>query len=133
MIKPIGVLAGAVSGGLVGFTASVIFNGTDILFPLVAFLLITLGAAFAAFVAGLLVFIDEKLDLSIQGLLAAGLCSANIIYLVMVVADIGMGTTPAPNYFQPGSLLGVALLGFASALGFYFGTRIIPRWLENRD
>lgn len=135
MIKPIGVLLGATCGGLLGFTTSVILNWMDphFMWPIVALILTTFGTAFAAFVAALLVFIDKKLDLSLQGLLAAGVGSSNIIYLVMVLADLGKGTTPAPNYFDPGALLGVALLGFASALGFYFGTRGIPRWLENRN
>lgn len=135
MIRPIGVLLGAVCGGLLGFITSAVFNWFDphFMWPLVALILTTFGCVFSAFVAGLLVFVDEKLDVSLQGLLAAGLGCANVVYLAFVVIDLGMGTTPAPNYLDPGSLLGVALLGFATALGFYFGTRIIPRWLENRD
>jgi hypothetical protein len=135
MVKTIGIMLGAVSGGLLGFITSAVFNWFEpsALWLIGALILTTFGCVYAAFVAGLLVFVDENLDMSFLKLLAAGFGCSNVVYLAMVVLDIGFNKqTAGPDYFAPGSLLGVALLGITTALGFYLGSRTIPRWLENR-
>lgn len=134
MTKSIGVLLGAVACGLLGFITSAVINwhNPSTFWPLLALILATFASMYGTLVGLLLAFVDEKLNASFTRLLAAGFGCSNVVYFAMVVADIGKGTSPAPNYFDPSGLLAIALLGIAVALGFYLGTRTIPRWLESR-